>query len=108
MIVKGDRSQTWPRIKRQNELMLNEPHISVADLQRIEAPTLILGADDDAISLEHFIEIYRNVPKAQLAILPGATHLVPAEQPEIYNAFAERFLRQPFTRPTTKQAFGVQ
>jgi pimeloyl-ACP methyl ester carboxylesterase len=108
MMAKDDRSKNWRRIRRQNELMLNEPHIPLADLRRIEAPTLILGADDDMIRLEHFVEIYRNVPKSHLAILPGATHLVPTQQPEIYNAFAERFLKQPFVRPTTKQAFGVQ
>ena len=105
MIAKGDRSQNWARIKRQNELMLNEPHIALDALQKIQAPTLILGADDDAIKTEHLLEIYRSIPKAQFAIVPGTTHLLSAQQPDLYNGIAERFLRQPFTRPTTKQAF---
>jgi pimeloyl-ACP methyl ester carboxylesterase len=107
MIAKGDRSQNWERIRRQNELMLNEPHIPPEDLRRILAPTLILGADDDGIRTEHFLEIYRNISKAQLGIIPGSTHFFPFQQPDAYNAMAERFLRQPFTRPTTKGVFGI-
>ena len=108
MIAKGDRSQNWARIKRQNELMLNEPHIPLEDLRRIQAPTLVLGGDDDAIRAEHLLEIYRNIPKAQLGIVPGSTHLFPMQLADIYNEMADRFLRQPFTRPTTKDAFGIK
>lgn len=107
MIAKGDRWQNWPRIKRQNELMLNEPHIPLEDLRRIQAPTMILGADDDAIRAEHLLEIYRNIPKAQLGIVPGGTHFFPVQMPDLYNGMAERFLRQPFTRPTSREALGV-
>ncbi len=108
MLAKGDRSEAWQRIKRRNELMLNEPHISVASLRSIQSPTLVTGGDDDAILPEHFLEIFRALPHAQLAIFPGATHIVFYEQPDAYNVVVERFLRQPFTRPTTKESFGIQ
>jgi pimeloyl-ACP methyl ester carboxylesterase len=103
MIVKGDHSKNWQRVKRWNELMLNEPHIATTDLHKIASPALIIGGDDDVIPLEHLIEIYRNIPKAQLAILPGATHFNHQKQYERYNSIAERFLRQAFARPTAKQ-----
>lgn len=103
MIAKGDHSQNWERVKLWNELMLNEPHIAVADLHKIQAPALIMGGDADVITLEHLIEIYRNIPKAHLAILPGATHFIHQKEYERYNSIAERFLREPFTRPTAKQ-----
>jgi pimeloyl-ACP methyl ester carboxylesterase len=108
MLAKGDRSQNWSRIKRQNQLMLDEPHIPVADLRRIEAPTLLMGSDEDAITLEHFIEMYRALPKGHLAILPGTTHVALVQKPELFNSTAERFLKEPFNRPTTKAAFGVK
>jgi len=104
MLARGDRSKDWARVKRQNELMMTEPHIAVSQLQRIKAPTLILGGDDDLIKLEHLIEIYRNIPQAQLGIFPGATHFIPQGEHELYNSTAERFLTHPFTRPTSKQA----
>jgi pimeloyl-ACP methyl ester carboxylesterase len=89
MIAKGDRSQNWSRIKRWNELMLMEPDIAVAALHRIQAPVLISGADDD-------------LPRAQLSIMPGATHFLNQEEYERYNQLAERFLTSPFVRPSTK------
>ena len=107
MLARNDRSDAWLRIKRRNELMLNEPHIPVTSLRSIQAPTLVTGGDDDAILPEHFLEIFRALPHAQLAIFPGATHIVFYEQPETYNAVVERFLRRPFARPTTKQSFGI-
>jgi Predicted hydrolases or acyltransferases (alpha/beta hydrolase superfamily) len=103
MIAKGDHSKNWVRIKRWNELMLNEPHIQLGELRRIQAPVLISGADEDVIKTEHLLDIYRNLQHAQLSILPGTTHFLTQGQYERFNAMAERFLSNPFTRPTTKQ-----
>jgi pimeloyl-ACP methyl ester carboxylesterase len=103
MIAKGDHSQNWKRVKRWNELMLNQPHIATADLHKIQTPALIIGGDDDVITLEHLIEVYRNIPKAQLAILPGGTHFNHQKQYKRFNALADQFLRKPFSRPTAKQ-----
>jgi pimeloyl-ACP methyl ester carboxylesterase len=103
MLAQGDRSQNWGRVRRQNELMLDEPHIPLGDLRRIQAPALIIGGDEDVITPEHLLEIYRSIPKAHLFIVPGATHFALREEYELYNAAAERFLRRPFERPTTRQ-----
>jgi pimeloyl-ACP methyl ester carboxylesterase len=73
--------------------MLNEPHISAQELHRIHAPVLI----------EHLVEIYRNLPLAQLSIMPGATHYLHQDHYERFNAIAERFLSTSFYRPTSKQ-----
>jgi pimeloyl-ACP methyl ester carboxylesterase len=108
MIEKGDRSRNWSRIKRWNELMLNEPHISLDELRRIQVPILISGADDDIIRTEHLFEIYRNLPRTQLAIMPGATHDLHQHQYEPFNAIAERFLKTPFARPTTRQEIEAE
>ena len=108
MIAKGDRSKDWARVKRWFELMLNEPHVPITDLHRIQAPALIMGGDEDIIPIEHLVEIYRNVPKAHLLILPGATHFIHQKEYERYNSIAERFLRQPYTRPTARQEIENQ
>lgn len=57
-------------------------------LRAIEAPTLIVVGDSDAISLEHAVEMFRllgggvmgdlaGLPRSRLAVLPGTTHFVP-------------------------------
>ena len=59
------------------------------DIQRIEAPTLIIIGDSDAIRLEHAVEMFRllgggvmgdlaGLPKSQLAVLPGTVHFIPS------------------------------
>lgn len=45
------------------------------ELRAIGAPTLILVGDTDFIRLEHAIEMYGLIPNAQLAVLPGTTHM---------------------------------
>jgi pimeloyl-ACP methyl ester carboxylesterase len=40
-------------------------------LRNITVPTLIIGGDQDVMTVEHFVEMFRLFPKAELAILPG-------------------------------------
>jgi pimeloyl-ACP methyl ester carboxylesterase len=57
-------------------------------IEAIEAPTLLIIGDSDAICLEHAVELFRllgggvmgdlaGLPKSQLAVLPGTAHFVP-------------------------------
>ncbi len=39
-----------------------------------------------------------NLPNAQLAIFPGATHMVPYDDPALFNAAVDRFFRTPFVK----------
>jgi pimeloyl-ACP methyl ester carboxylesterase len=48
---------------------------SAAELGRIGAPTLLIFGDHDFIRLEHAVEMQSLIPGAQLAVLPGATHM---------------------------------
>ena len=46
-----------------------------AELGRIGAPTLLIVGDHDFIKLEHAVEMAWLIPGAQLAVLPGTTHM---------------------------------
>ncbi|MCW3036260.1 MAG: mhpC [Actinobacteria bacterium] len=48
---------------------------SPEELRAIGAPTLIMVGDTDFIRLEHAIEMFELIPNAQLAVLPGTTHM---------------------------------
>jgi pimeloyl-ACP methyl ester carboxylesterase len=69
-----------------------EPRIDPADLGSIKAPTLVMAADADMIGLDHTIALWRAVPGAQLCIVPGATHLLIEEKPELVNSVIGDFL----------------
>jgi pimeloyl-ACP methyl ester carboxylesterase len=72
-----------------------EPTLTVADLGSVATPTLVLAGDDDMVSLEHTTALYLGLPQAQLAIVPGASHAVPVEKPDLVARLILDFLRGP-------------
>lgn len=61
-----------------------------------------MAGDADMIKLEHVVEMYQNIQKSQLFIMPGATHFMLRSEHSLFNQIVERFLNNPFKRPTTK------
>ena len=63
------------------EAMRDRPS-AVALLASIAVPTLVLhGSDDQLIPLAEARAMAEAIPGAQLAVIPGAGHLAPVEQP---------------------------
>lgn len=90
-----------PEGKRElkvSAMLLAEPHIDPKSMEAIAAPTLILAGDHDLIRDEHTLEIYHHVPNSQLAIFPNATHMVPYDDPQLFNSTVERFFQTPFVK----------
>jgi pimeloyl-ACP methyl ester carboxylesterase len=46
--------------------------IGAAHVKAIQAPTLVINGDADVVLPEHALELWRTLPHAKLAILPGA------------------------------------
>ena len=53
---------------------LMEPTLTPADLGRIGCRSLVMVGDDDEVCLEHAIELYRALPRGELAVVPGTSH----------------------------------
>ncbi len=68
------------------------PSLSPADLSRITARTLVMLGDDDEVTLEHAIDVYRSLPAGELAIIPGTSHGLMIEKPSLCNAILLDFL----------------
>ncbi|MEV0293676.1 alpha/beta hydrolase [Nocardia sp. NPDC050710] len=74
----------------------SEPNLGTDDLARITSRTLILVADDDAMSLEHTLALYRAIPTSELAIIPGTSHLLVVEKPaEVYRQVGDFLTSEP-------------
>ena len=69
-----------------------EPTLTPRDLARITTPTLVMAGDDDAITLEHTIALYRGLPNSELAVVPGTSHLLLMEKPKLCNTLIVDFL----------------
>lgn len=107
-----DEVKNRPEGKRQLKavsMIVKEPNIAPAVLGKVTAPTLVLAADHDLIRLEHIVAIYRSLPNAELAIFPASTHLVPYDDPPLFNSVVDRFLTTPFQKidriPETMASF---
>ena len=105
MIAIGDKSKTWPVNKQYFDLLSKRPNIPFGKLTNVTAPALVMAEDKDVICDEHTLQIFHALPKAHLCILPGAKHLIPWEDPVLFNQTREKFVREPFTRPDTKNIF---
>ena len=100
-----DTTSLAVRQRSQVDLMAKYPNLDSDELSKIKAQVLIMAGDEDAIKLEHILDIYHHIPNAHLFIMPGATHFMLREEYALFNQMVERFFKNPFTRPTTKQHF---
>jgi len=82
--------------KKLADLMEKYPNFTIEQLKQINVPTLIAAGDHDLINLDHTVELFKNLPHAQILIIPGATHVVLFEQPELVNSEIIKFLRTPY------------
>ncbi len=98
-IQEKDSTNNWNLLKQHLFLMGEQPNIPIKDLSKIKAKVLIIAGDEDIIRNKHSLEMYENIPKAQLCIMPGETHFTPASNPELFNEIVNRFLSEPFKRP---------
>jgi pimeloyl-ACP methyl ester carboxylesterase len=88
-----DGPEHWPVVfEKVRRMFLSEPKISPAALDSIKAPTLVMAADRDLMTLEHTLALFRAVPGAQLCVVPGATHALLFEKPAVVNAAVLAFL----------------
>src|SRR5262249_51821332 len=66
-----DGPDHWPVVfEKFQQMAMTQPDITNAELAAIKVPTLILASDDDLVTLEHTVELFRAIPGAELAIVP--------------------------------------
>jgi pimeloyl-ACP methyl ester carboxylesterase len=69
-----------------------EPALTAEDLSAIPCRTLVMLGDDDEVRLEHGIALYRALPEAELAVIPGTSHGLLVEKHELCNTMLIDFL----------------
>jgi pimeloyl-ACP methyl ester carboxylesterase len=61
-----------------------------------------MAGDDDVVKHSHTIELYEALPLGQLAIVPGTSHGLVKEKPEVVTALIKSFLSD-HSYPITRQ-----
>ncbi|MDD2213421.1 MAG: alpha/beta hydrolase, partial [Oscillospiraceae bacterium] len=69
--LQNDYAQNGDPLLR---LMLQEPDLSLSQVQQVTVPTLVIAAEHDIFKPETFIQLARALPDARLKIIPGADH----------------------------------
>jgi pimeloyl-ACP methyl ester carboxylesterase len=73
-----------------------EPHITLAQLRSIQAPSLIICGDHDLISVPHTVVIYENIPHANLWVVPNSGHGTLREHTDEFDNQVEAFFSKPY------------
>jgi pimeloyl-ACP methyl ester carboxylesterase len=66
--------------------------LTPADLRQVTCRTLVMIGDDDQVRLEHAAEMYRSLPRGEFAVVPGTSHGLPVEKPDLCNLLITDFL----------------
>jgi pimeloyl-ACP methyl ester carboxylesterase len=85
--------------------------LAPTDLSAVACRVLVMAADDDIVTLEHTLALYDGLRDAQLAIIPGTSHLLLHEKPQLCTKLVADFLTtdpaptgMPIRRATTPPA----
>ena len=93
--TKNEIQKTQWKLMR---LLIEEPHIPLADLHKVQCPSLIIGGDHDVIREEHTMLIYKNIPRAYLWILPNSGHSTPVVYKDDFNKVVGEFFEKPWRK----------
>lgn len=86
---------------RMRGIWNSEPTLTVKDLAKIQCPVLVLAGDDEQIGFQYICSMYEAIPEGQLAIIPGTSHYVVKEKPELVQAVIKQFLAD-LSTPVTR------
>jgi pimeloyl-ACP methyl ester carboxylesterase len=81
----GENSPDGPEharaVEEKTRLMtFSQPTLTTQDLATISVPVLVMAGDDDVATLAHTCSMYEAIPDAQLAIVPGTSHMLLKER----------------------------
>lgn len=80
------------------DMMALEPHIPTTDLNKIKCPVLVIGGDADVIKPSHTVQIFENIPQANLWILPFSGHATMQRSKEEFNSKVFTFFQKPYKK----------
>lgn len=91
--ISPDGPEHYPVIvEKLARMHAHEPTLTMSDLGRIEARTLVMVGDDDEVTLEHALALYRGLSDGELAVIPGTSHGLLVEKPALCNGLIVDFL----------------
>jgi pimeloyl-ACP methyl ester carboxylesterase len=102
--VSPDGAAHFPVVaEKVVRMALTQPRLSADQLAGVRARTLVVCSDDDVVTLEHTVALYRGIPDAELAVVPGTSHVLVVEKPELVTRLVLDFLTTERPKPVWPQ-----
>ncbi|GAA1111655.1 alpha/beta fold hydrolase [Nocardiopsis composta] len=93
--VSPDGREHFPVVVEKMVGLFEEPTpVTAAHLASIRARTLVMAGDDDIIRPEHTRFLYESIPGAELAVVPGTSHVLFLEKPDLCARLVLDFLTE--------------
>jgi pimeloyl-ACP methyl ester carboxylesterase len=83
----------WPKIYEKVG-SIQWTGFSKEELALIKAPMLIIQGDHDFVRLEHSVETFKLIPRAELAVIPDASHFALSSEQERVIPIVKHFLER--------------
>src|SRR4051794_5120515 len=91
--VSPDGEEHFPVVAQKiAEMAAKEPNLGQSELEAVKSRTLIMFSDDDLMTIDHAVAMYDTIADSELAIVPGTSHFLLQEKPELCNAMVLDFL----------------
>ena len=90
--VAPDPEHFFPFLEKMQPVVSDFEGWSDAAILAIAGPTLLIVGDKDFVRLEHAALMLELFPDAQLAVLPGTTHMQVIQKTDLLLALVEPFL----------------
>lgn len=88
-----DGAGHFPVVRAKLDRMYaEEPALTGNDLQAVKSKTMVMVGDDDEVTLEHAAAFYRHLRIGELAVIPGTSHGLLVEKPDLCNRIIVDFL----------------
>jgi len=75
------------------KLMINQPCLTIEEISQITIPTLVATGENDMVSQRQNDEICAAIKDSQRLIISGGNHFWLFKQPEIFNDYVMKFLK---------------
>ena len=93
--VSPDGEEHFPVVATKiGEMAATEPRLDVSELGKVTQRSLVVFSDDDLMTLSHAVQMYDAMPNAELAVVPGTSHFLTQEKPDLVNKIVLDFLTQ--------------
>ena len=91
--LSPDGPEHFPVFFEKAKSLFLAPGVPLEQLGDVQSQTLVLIGDDDRVTPEHAAAMVRELPEgSQLAVVPGTSHGLPYEKPDLMNRLILDFL----------------